>query len=72
MAMIHCHSNYLMPSLALCYVIHDFIGIFTSFFRDSSLISKILINNCETKNQILYNIVIVHCHSIHLIAILAV
>ena len=41
------------------YVIYDFIGISTSFFRDSSLIYKILINNCETKNQILYNIVIV-------------
>ena len=37
------------------------------FFRDSSLISKICINNCETINQILYSIV--HCPSIHLIAI---
>ena len=42
------------------YVIYDFIGISTSFFRDLSLIYKILINNnCETKNQILYSIVIV-------------
>ena len=51
------------------YVIYGFIGIFTSFFLDSSLISRICINNCETKNQILYSIVIVHCPSIHLIAI---
>ena len=41
------------------YVIYDFIGISTSFFRDSSLMYKIPINNCETKNHILYNIVIV-------------
>ena len=38
-------------------------------YLDSSLISRICINNCETKNQILYSIVIVHCPSIHLIAI---